>query len=72
MKCLKCNAEIEQDAQFCPYCGTKQGNGVAESAQVEKVAQPHDKPIHKSERDSNSKMQGNQAKAKEIQKGNCG
>ena len=23
MKCVKCNADIEQDAQFCPYCGTK-------------------------------------------------
>jgi len=23
MKCIKCNADIEQDAQFCPYCGTK-------------------------------------------------
>lgn len=23
MKCIKCHAEIEQDAQFCPYCGTK-------------------------------------------------
>lgn len=23
MKCVKCHAEIEQDAQFCPYCGTK-------------------------------------------------
>ena len=23
MKCLRCNSEIEQDAQFCPYCGTK-------------------------------------------------
>lgn len=23
MKCVKCNAEIEQDAQFCPYCGAK-------------------------------------------------
>jgi len=23
MKCIKCNAEIEQEAQFCPYCGTK-------------------------------------------------
>ena len=21
MKCVKCNADIEQDAQFCPYCG---------------------------------------------------
>lgn len=23
MKCVKCNADIEQDAQFCPYCGTR-------------------------------------------------
>ena len=24
MKCIKCNAEIEQDAKFCNYCGAKQ------------------------------------------------
>ena len=23
MKCIKFNAEIEQEAQFCPYGGTK-------------------------------------------------
>ena len=23
MKCVRCNADIEQDALFCPYCGTK-------------------------------------------------
>ena len=24
MKCIKCNSEIEQDAQFCIYCGARQ------------------------------------------------
>ena len=27
MKCAKCNAEIEQDAQFCPYCGNAVNHG---------------------------------------------
>ena len=24
MKCIKCDSEIKQDAQFCPFCGAKQ------------------------------------------------
>ena len=27
MKCAKCNADIEQDAQFCPYCGNAVNHG---------------------------------------------
>ena len=27
MKCTKCNADIEQDAQFCPYCGNAVNHG---------------------------------------------
>jgi RNA polymerase subunit RPABC4/transcription elongation factor Spt4 len=52
--CVKCGKSLDEGSDFCPYCGTKQGDDVEESVQVEKVAQPHDKPIHKSERDSNS------------------
>lgn len=27
MKCVNCNSEIEQDAQFCPYCGKEVEHG---------------------------------------------
>ena len=27
MNCAKCNADIEQDAQFCPYCGNAVNHG---------------------------------------------
>lgn len=30
MKCLNCNAELLENAEFCPYCGTKCSNIEAE------------------------------------------
>lgn len=38
MKCAKCNADIEQDAQFCPYCG----NAVNYGRQCVKCGEPLD------------------------------
>ena len=38
MKCVKCNSEIESDAQFCPYCGKE----VEQVKQCSKCGKPLD------------------------------
>ena len=36
-KCIKCGAELEDGAKFCPECGEKQEQPAAESAQAQKT-----------------------------------
>ena len=45
MKCVKCNKEINNDAQFCPYCGTKQNDVIVETEQIKKDVLPHESEI---------------------------
>ena len=45
MKCIKCNAEIEQDAKFCNYCGAKQTQ--EESVHEEQETHVVDGSIHR-------------------------
>lgn len=40
MKCLKCGAELPDDARFCPYCGGKIEINISPSGEEETVVSP--------------------------------
>ena len=55
MKCVKCNSEITSDAQFCPYCGTKQNDVIVETEQIKKDVLSSEAKIANEKKSSPSK-----------------
>ncbi|MFC6202610.1 DUF805 domain-containing protein [Lactiplantibacillus nangangensis] len=48
--CIKCGKEIQESAEFCPFCGTKQENGAKseQSTTVHTQMETIDKPYNES------------------------